>query len=62
MYMHIIQFQIVVSTLSLLTDKDLNELGVERMGDRALLRKRCRDSQQSKWVIRILYRLAMIYK
>ena len=62
MYMHIIQFQIIVSTLSLLTDKDLNELGVERMGDRALLRKRCRDSQQSKWVIRILYRLAMIYK
>lgn len=49
-----IPFQIFASTLSLLTDKDLSELGVERMGDRALLRKRCRECQQSKFSMAII--------
>jgi len=30
----------------LLTDKELEELGVKTIGDRAVLRKRCREAEQ----------------
>ncbi len=34
--------------LSLLTDRELSALGVTKVGDRAILRKQCRDSIHSK--------------
>ena len=36
-----------IPTVPLLTDRDLDELGIKTVGDRAVLRKRCRDSEQS---------------
>ena len=38
--------QILVSTVPLLTDNDLVSLGVQTVGERAELRKKCRDSLQ----------------
>ena len=38
--------QIHVSTIPLLTDKELEELGVKTIGDRAVWRKRCREAEQ----------------
>ena len=34
--------------MRLLTDEQLNELGVTRLGDRATLRKKCREVEESK--------------
>ena len=41
------RMQVFVSTVPLLTDRDLEELGIKTVGDRAVLRKRCRDSERS---------------
>lgn len=40
--------QIGVSIVPLLTDQELSELGIKTVGDRAMLRKHCRESVQSK--------------
>ena len=40
--------QAYISTVSLLTDGQLAELGVDKVGDRAILRKQCRDCIHSK--------------
>ena len=40
--------QIGVSIVPLLTDQELTELGIKTGGDRAMLRKHCRKSVQSK--------------
>ena len=41
--------QILVSTVPLLTDNELTSLGVETVGQRAELHKKCRDSMQSEF-------------
>jgi len=40
--------QIGLSIVPLLTDQELIDLGVKTVGDRALLRKHCRESIQSE--------------
>ena len=40
--------QVYISTVSLLTDSQLAELGVDKVGDHAILRKQCRDCIHSK--------------
>lgn len=43
----LIHMQVYISTVPLLTDRDLEELGIKTVGDRAVLRKQCRDSERS---------------
>ena len=45
--------QIGISIVSLLTDQELIKLGIKTVGDRAMLRKHCRESVQSKWILNI---------
>ena len=40
--------QVYPATVTLLTDEQLKELGVSRMGDRADLRTRCKNVQRCK--------------
>ena len=53
--------QIFVSTMPLLTEQELSQLGIERMGDRALLRKRCRESTQSKISMKIASAMGCLF-
>ena len=46
--------QIDASIVSLLTDQELINLGINTVGDRAMLRKHCHESVQSEWIL-ILY-------
>ena len=46
-----------MSTVSLLTDEELSNLGVETVGERAQLRKHCHESVRSEYR---LYKLAII--
>lgn len=45
---HVLILQVYISTVSLLTDSQLAELGIDKVGDRAILRKQCRDYIHSK--------------
>lgn len=47
----IIVTQVYASTVKLLTDAQLEELGVELMGDRAALRDACARSIRSEYAI-----------
>ena len=42
--------QIYVSTIPLLSNKELEELGVKTIGDRAVLRKRCRKADRGMFL------------
>lgn len=43
--------QIFIPTVKLLTDAQLKELGIETMGDMALFRRQCHESEQSKYTL-----------
>lgn len=47
--------QVFIPSVKLLTDSQMRELGLERTGDMALLRRRCQESNK----ISIVYTLAM---
>lgn len=49
-----------MSTIPLLTDKELEELGVKTIGDRAVLRKRCREAEQGMYCFIIIVMLRPI--
>lgn len=51
--------QIFITTVPLLTDQDLIDLGVEKVGDRATLRKLCRDSLHSMCVVYVVMYVCM---
>jgi len=47
----LIYMQIQPPTVALLSDSELKDLGVETVGERAHLRKRCRERVKSKRVL-----------
>lgn len=53
--------QVFIPTIKLLTDSQLRELGLEGMGDMAQLRRRCQESEQSKWYIATLASIAFMH-
>ena len=44
-----IMFQVTVSTVKMLTDSQLNKLGVARIGERASLRRKCQEVENGKF-------------
>ena len=49
MSVHYLSFiQIYVCTISLLTDQEMTDMGIKTVGERAMLRKKCREFEQSK--------------
>ena len=49
--------QVFIPTVKPLTDTQLRELGLEQKGEMALLRRRCQESEQSKYTV---YRITFI--
>ena len=47
MYTCVSFIQIYVPTIALLTDQEMTDLGIRTVGKRAMLRKKCREFEQS---------------